>query len=288
MKTKLGNETSRSALKNALEHLLETSDLFANLENDPVGIVREFAREDQEVVGLIASSLAYGRVTMLRRAIRDVLGRLGEQPTQKLLAASDEQIWDAMDGFRYRMSSGEDVADLLIGVHKCLHEFGSLEACYLHAEGSHLEKTSELVRHIRDGRMRTDCSRGLRYLLPDPLDGSTTKRLHLFLRWMVRPDDGVDLGLWTRVSPADLLMPLDTHTARIARYLGLTKRVSNDLKTVEEVSKALAELDENDPIRYDFALCHLGISTQCIHTFSEPHCSVCPVKDFCLHSTGSR
>lgn len=279
---------SSDALKNALEDLLQTSDHIVNLENDPVGIVREYTKADQEVVALIASCLAYGRVSMLRAAIRNVLERLGDRPTHMILTASEEEICDAMKGFRYRMSAGEDVADLLIGIRRCLLEHSSLEDCYLQADGTHLQKISALVQTIRGNRMRVTCSRGLRYLLPDPLDGSTTKRLHLYLRWMVRRDDGVDLGIWTRADPSQLLMPLDTHTARFARHLGLTSRVSNDLKTAVEVSQALAKLDPDDPIRYDFALCHLGISTQCIHKYSEPHCSVCPVRLVCVHSIESR
>ena len=101
---------------------------------------------------------------------------------------------------------------------------------------------------------------GVRYLLPRPADGSACKRLNMFLRWVVRPDDGLDLGIWPEVSPALLVIPLDTHSARVARALNLTRRVTTDWRAAEEVTQSLRRYDPEDPVRYDFALCHVSMS----------------------------
>ncbi len=101
---------------------------------------------------------------------------------------------------------------------------------------------------------------GVRYLLVRPADGSACKRLNMFLRWVVRPDDGLDLGLWPEVSTRRLIVPLDTHSSRVARALGFTHRTTTDWRTAEEVTAALRRYDPDDPVRYDFALCHVSMS----------------------------
>lgn len=289
-------------LKPFLEALLEGCDHLARRDADPVGLVWGFdAPEDREVAALIVSALAYGRVEVLRRAAADALSRMGPSPADFARTASAEALREAFGGFVYRMTRGEDLADLVAGIGASLRAHGSIEAAYANAdvdvsvddgigdvgtgdgaaEVEHLARTSALVQVIRAGRLRHDLARGVRYLLPDPLDGSTAKRLHLFLRWMVRGPDGVDLGLWSSVAASALVMPLDTHTSRLCRYLGLTERRSNDLRAAREVSASLRLLDPLDPLRFDFALCHLGISGGCVHRRSEEHCPGCPIEPVC-------
>jgi uncharacterized protein (TIGR02757 family) len=121
---------------------------------------------------------------------------------------------------------------------------------------------------------------GFRYLFPSPAGGSACKRLCMLLRWLCRPDDGIDLGLWWAVSPARLVLPLDTHTARIARLLGLSARCNSDWKMALEVTASLRRLDPTDPVRFDFALAHLGISEGCTGKKGEV-CIPCPVAGMC-------
>lgn len=123
---------------------------------------------------------------------------------------------------------------------------------------------------------------GLRHLLPDPAGGGCCKRWQMFLRWMVRPDDGVDLGQWPAVPPSALLMPLDRHISRLARHLGFTRRATDDWKTAEEVTAALRRLDPADPVRYDFSLCHLAIAGDCTHGRDPSQCAACALAGFCL------
>ncbi len=107
----------------------------------------------------------------------------------------------------------------------------------------------------------------------------------MFLRWVVRPDDGIDLGLWRGVSTAQLIVPLDTHTARISRLLGLSQRRTADWKMAREVTAALRRLDPKDPVRFDFALSHLGISEGCSGKAGEV-CVRCPVSGLCVVGEG--
>src|SRR5699024_8231674 len=119
---------------------------------------------------------------------------------------------------------------------------------------------------------------GMKHLLSDPEKGSACKRLLLYLRWMVRPDDGVDLGLWA-VAPARLVIPLDTHVHRIARNLGLTRRADASCRTAVEVTDSLRLLDASDPVKYDFALCHHGVSRACPSSPVTEKCSACVLRD---------
>jgi uncharacterized protein (TIGR02757 family) len=132
------------------------------------------------------------------------------------------------------------------------------------------------------GQKRLGDKAGVRYFFPAPSNGSACKRLNLYLRWMVRPADGLDLGLWTKVDPADLIIPIDTHLGRISRNLGLTKRKSADWKSAEEVTARLARLDPADPLKYDFALCRLGILDRCPKRVDPVKCAECIIRDICV------
>ena len=121
---------------------------------------------------------------------------------------------------------------------------------------------------------------GSDYLLTSPRDGSACKRMNLFLRWMVRRTPP-DLGIWDFVDPAKLVMPLDTHVHRIATFLGLNDRKSADWKAARAITDELAHFDKADPVRYDFALCRLGILDLCSRKRRKENCDVCLLRDAC-------
>jgi uncharacterized protein (TIGR02757 family) len=131
----------------------------------------------------------------------------------------------------------------------------------------------------------TTLRRGPAHLLPDVRGTSGSKRLLLFLRWMVRPADGVDLGLWN-ISPKHLRIPVDTHIHKLAGNLGLTRRTSLSWETTEEITRALGRLDPEDPVRYDFSLCHLGMLRRCPSRRDSVLCEGCGVKSVCRHWSG--
>ena len=207
---------------------------------------------------MIASSLAYGRVTQILRSVHAVLDCMGPHPARYLSDAGTQKIRRDFKGFRHRFNDGRDLADLLIGIKNAL-ETGSLQAIFsagVHAGGTVDAGLSALV----DELVRPTGRRS--FLLADPKSGSACKRLHLLLRWLVR-SDRVDIGLWDAVAPADLTVPLDTHMHAFAKRLGLTGRKSAGSATAAEVTDAYRQICPHDPVRYDFALTRLGMRGDC-------------------------
>jgi uncharacterized protein (TIGR02757 family) len=260
-----------SGLREILEDLRRRYD-GRFIDSDPVGIVRRFDDpEDREIVGLIAAGLAYGRVASIRGSLESFLARVGPRPAR--FVASFDPVRDAarFDGFVHRFTRGRDVALLLHLVRQAKERAGSLESFFIEGDldpgtptlGPALDAFGSRMfaldarPFVRDGAVpRRD---GARWLLPLPAAGSACKRSCLFLRWMVRRDDGVDCGLWTRTSPSRLVLPLDTHLLRVVRALGWTTRKSAGWPMALEATARLRALDPADPIRFDFALSRLGI-----------------------------
>jgi uncharacterized protein (TIGR02757 family) len=207
--------------------------------------------QDREIAGLVAACLAYGNVQQILRSVEQVLGVLGPWPRAWLLNASEEALADGLAGFKHRWTTAEDVHSLLHGTAHLLRRHGSLEAAFArHRTASLTDALGGFVHELQGDRATG--------LLPDPCRGSACKRLHLYLRWMVRRD-AVDPGGWKVIDPADLIVPLDVHMHRIALRLGLTQRRQADFATALEVTEGFGKLVPTDPVRYDFALTRLGI-----------------------------
>lgn len=281
------------AIGEALERVRQTCDIAARVAADPVGLVREVeGDDDRELAALIASSLAFGNVKALRAKIRDALERLG--PSVARTADDPDLVSARLRGWKHRIYHAEDLAGLVVGARRVQRASGSLGA----ALSMELRRTNELrtalaawARAIRrEGGLDRDdgARRGARHILVDPEGGSAAKRLMLLLRWMARPDDGVDLGLWN-VPTDHLLMPVDVHIHKLARNLGFTKRSAVTWKTAEEITEALRRYDARDPVKYDFALCHLGMAQRCPSTRDDARCEGCGIKAVCRHwATGER
>jgi uncharacterized protein (TIGR02757 family) len=280
-------------LRPLLEALVRRCSSVERVSVDPVEFPRRYADpRDAEVVGLLASSLAYGRVGLFKPKIAAIVSALGPRPALTLtrLTAADARL--LLEGFTYRFNVAADVAVLLLGMGRCLARRGSLEQVFLDGAiaGDWKQALTAFFESIvsvvdrREVRRELGPERGLRHLLP--MGAGAHKRLNLFLRWMVRGPDEVDLGLWPRVNPALLVVPLDTHLARIARLLGLTRREDLSWRTALEVTAALRLVDPEDPVRFDFALCHLGMSAACPLRAGRATCAACLFNADC--ATGRR
>ncbi|MCX7819290.1 MAG: TIGR02757 family protein [Kiritimatiellae bacterium] len=223
---------------------------------DPVGVVRRYSElADREVAGLLAASLAYGSLAQIRRSVLNALARLGGRPAATLDACADRSELDVrFAGFRHRWTTAADVVELLWAIRGARRRWGSLEAAM--CEGGACRTLRDALTRFRD-RLVVETGGAALRLLPDPRRGSPCKRLLLFLRWMVRCD-AVDPGGWSRLSPAQLLIPLDVHTFRAARRWRLTSRRTASWRAAEEITARLADLCAEDPVRYDFALAHAG------------------------------
>jgi uncharacterized protein (TIGR02757 family) len=172
-----------------------------------------------------------------------------------LFGQTPEGLRGSVRGFRHRWTDDEDLGALLCGMRATLRRHGSLEACFRAHQpasaGNCLPGLAGLIGEL--GAFKTGNS-----LLPDPTRGSACKRLHMYLRWMVRRDD-VDPGCWTTVTPSLLLVPLDTHLHRVTRAWRMTRRKQADLKAAEEVTGVFRRMVPEDPVRYDFVLTRFGI-----------------------------
>jgi uncharacterized protein (TIGR02757 family) len=248
--------TPDSRLPEKLEALYRRFNRRRYVRPDPLEFVWEYDDPaDREVAGLIASALAYGRVATIKENVAKVLSILGDRPAEALANARGGELRRKLEGFRHRFASGSAVADLLEGAREMIRSAGSLQAAFLEGCGP---DDADVLPALEKFCLRL-VSRGQPgHLVPIPSRGSACKRMHLFLRWMVRRD-AVDPGGWDAVSPASLLVPLDVHMHRICTRLGLTQRKTADLRAAQEVTAAFAQWIPDDPVRYDFVLTRFGI-----------------------------
>jgi uncharacterized protein (TIGR02757 family) len=240
------------------------------LDPDPVQFVHAQRRhDDREVVGLIASALAYGNVNQIKRSVARVLAPLGPHPARAVRRLTPREAARTFAGFKHRFNDGRDVACLLYFIRQMLETHGSVEAFFaagLQDDHPHVgpalasfsARALALDHGGLYGRGALPARAGVRFFFPSPEDGSPCKRLNLFLRWMVRRD-GVDLGVWRRVPPARLVIPLDAHVQAVARRVALTRLRSPGWRMALDITARLRRLDPADPVKYDFALYRLGL-----------------------------
>lgn len=273
------------ALRAALDEVRASCDVDARRASDPVEFAHRYTDlHDVELVALLASSMAFGNVKALRAKIAEALERLGPEPARALDDAALTRR--RFTGFVHRVYTGGDVAALLLGARRVQRAQGSLGAQLerdLAKGAGFVTAVDELVSGIRsEGGLDRRSTHGSRHILTSPASGSAAKRLMLYLRWMARPADGVDLGLW-RVPTSLLVMPLDVHIHKLALNLGLTERATPSFAAALDVTRALARFDPVDPVKYDFALCHLGMLQRCPSRRDAVACEGCGVRPVCRH-----
>ena len=256
---------------------------------DPVQLVRRFTRaEDQEVVGFCASALAFGRVQSVLNSIEGLLQVMGPAPAAYVRAFEPSRDRRTLDHLVHRWTKGVDLAALVWLLRQMLDSHGSIEAFFV--DGA--DPQAATIEHALDAFSRRACALdrkavygrsspqpGVAYFFSRPTSGGACKRLNLFLRWMVRRDR-IDLGVWSRVTPAQLIVPLDTHVIRLGRCLRLTRYASPGWRMAADITASLRALDPLDPVRYDFALCHLGMMNACGYRTKQGDLQ-CPLRGCC-------
>jgi uncharacterized protein (TIGR02757 family) len=272
-------------------------DLYANrsqahLANDPISFCRRYqSPEDREIAGLIASSFAYGNVKIILRNLDSIFIRMGPSPRRFVEEFEPEQGLALFAGFKHRFNDARDLCALLLAARTMLDEADSIGEFFLGCYDRNADDITPSLTEFSATLLAMDYSAvfGSRsipaesyfpFFFPSPASGSACKRLCMFLRWMVRPDDGIDLGLWREIPPAKLVIPVDAHIRRICRYLGLTRRNQGDWRMAREITAALRKHDPADPVKYDFSLCHLGISEGCDGK-DRLRCISCPIASLC-------
>ncbi|MFO0754307.1 MAG: TIGR02757 family protein [Thermodesulfovibrionales bacterium] len=262
-------------LKSVLDRLYSEYDFEARMPFDPIELPHRYTDPgDIEVAGFLSCCLAYGKVGLFKPVLESIFDRMGRRekgPRAFLLRFNAKKQRDLFAGLQYRFNRNEDILALLHVLHRVLSSHGSLKAVFMrhYADGDPtvggglaglVEELLSIDTSAVYGENRKPY--GFLQFFPSPAGGSACKRMSLFLRWMVRDKD-IDFGLWKGVPTSKLVIPLDTHIARIARCLGFTKRAAQDWKTAVEITDALKEFDPDDPLKYDFALCHQGIAKVC-------------------------
>jgi len=272
-----------------LETLYARFPFARSYAEDPISEVRPLASDLRraEVAGVFASTLAIGNTTAIRGSIRR-LAQLADGDIGRLVDPSwAPQRRRRLAGFRHRWIRGEQLDLLSENLTTFYRTAPSLETVFVRglddggfAHG--LDALARVLRGNRPGRSGRPAPRGFDALFPSPLDAghSASKRLTLFVRWMVRRSFP-DLGVWRNVPTGELRIPLDHHVHWIAYHLGLTGRKSRSWSAVEEVSEALRRIDPLDPVRYDFVLCHTGVSGDCPKVRDLSVCGPCSVRPDC-------
>jgi uncharacterized protein (TIGR02757 family) len=289
-------------LRPLLDALDARLDRAARIAADPVELPRRYAEPaDQEVAALFAASLAYGRADVFKPVLARVLAAMAPSPGRFVRTFARAPDPGVFAGAAYRFNRPADLAALAAAAGDVALRHGSLGARFgalflAEAPGPDALRAA-LARFARELReappvgplLRRRGRRGLLHLLPDAAGPGASKRWNLYLRWMVRGPDAVDLGAWRGlVPPAALVVPLDTHVHRVARCLGLTRRGDASWRTAEEITAALRRVDPEDPVRFDFALCHLGMSGACPARPDGARCVECPLAPACRRAAARR
>ena len=275
-------------MKPALDALYDGFNV-ADSATDPIQIVRRYGRDDdREIVGFIAAALAFGRVTSVIQSIERVLAVIGPEPAAYVRRFDPRRDAASFAGIVHRWTRETDIVALLWLLRQMLDRSGSVEGFFLAGDegtsddvGEALDSfsTRALALDLKAAYGRVPARPGVCYFFPRPSAGSGCKRLNLFLRWMVRRD-ALDLGVWRRVSPARLIVPLDTHVIRVGRCLRLTAYTSPGWRMARDITASLRRLDPHDPVRYDFSICHLGMMNACGFSRAQAD-SQCPLRGAC-------
>jgi uncharacterized protein (TIGR02757 family) len=252
---------NHTALKEFLNSKVDEYNQPSFIKSDPICIPHLFdRRQDIEIAGFFAAIFAWGNRTTIIQKSRELMQLMDMQPYHFCLQ-HDEQDLKRLLNFRHRTFNATDLLYFIGFLRHHYSQSDSLETAFTRGitkVNSTIETgLTEFYNYffsLEDAPPRTYKH------IASPEKHSTCKRLNMYLRWMVRLDkNGVDFGLWTKISPTQLICPIDVHVARVARHFGLLKRKQTDWQAALELTAYLRTLDKSDPVKYDFALFGLGV-----------------------------
>jgi len=249
--------TSFEEMHSFLELKATQYNQTAFIDSDPVSIPHRFSlKEDIEIAGFLTATFSWGQRKSIIQKSSLLMELLDESPYDFIMNAGQEDL-KSIEKFVYRTFNGVDCLYFIKGLQLLYREKGGMEKAFM--EGFN-DGAYAAISNFRDiFTLVGDPTRTGRHIA-NPIQGSAAKRINMFLRWMVRQDKmGVDFGIWKGISADKLICPLDVHSGRVARKLGLLTRNSNDRKAAEELTAQLRLYDKTDPVKYDFALFGLGV-----------------------------
>lgn len=249
---------NREQLNEFLETYVAKYNIPEFIENDPIQIPHQFtAKEDIEIAGFLSASIAWGQRPVIIRNANRLLEMMDFAPADFVRNCQESDL-NVFSAFKHRTFQAVDMQFFIRSLQNIYQNFGGMENVF--TKGFNSDAKTAIIDLNRIFNSVNHLNRSEKHL-SNPAKNSAAKRLNMFLRWMVRNDNkGVDFGLWKKISPSKLMLPLDVHTARVGRGLGLLNRKKNDWKAVEEITNSLRTFDSSDPIKYDFALFGFGVN----------------------------
>jgi len=250
-------------LKKKLDYHYKYFD-YSQISPDPLEFPHRFNNPlDIEISAFISSVFAYGNVTQINNSLEKIHLLMDHQPYKFVKNYTFANGLKIFKDLKHRFYTGEDVAKFFFVLNKIYLNYGSLKyffLLYYFERDLNLKNaisffSQNFVKIISE---KGTITHGIKFMIPDPLKGSACKRMNLFLRWMIRKDE-LDFGLWNEIPPSKLVIPVDTHVAKICKQLKLTKKKNESWQMAEEITEHLKRFDASDPVKYDFAICHIGM-----------------------------
>jgi uncharacterized protein (TIGR02757 family) len=253
-------------LKQKLDYHYQAFDK-SQLSPDPLQFLHMFNDNmDIEVMGIIAAAFAYGNVLQIVNTVKKILIIAENKPYRFVKEFNAKNLKFKLKNLKHRFYTEGDIVILFSLLCDVYNESGTLKNLFMknYAPQDETIKNSlaafsnNFILRAEDKSIKGKLSPGVKFMFPSPYKGSACKRMNLFLRWMIRKD-GLDFGLWSEIPTEKLIIPVDTHVARICKALKLTRGKNVNWKMAEEITKNLKKFDPDDPVKYDFAICHIGI-----------------------------
>jgi uncharacterized protein (TIGR02757 family) len=245
-------------LKEYLEAKYELYNRTGFIESDPISIPHKFTlKEDIEIAGFLTATIAWGQRPTIIRNANTLLQQMDHAPHEFITHFKTTDL-KPFRKFVHRTFNGTDCVYFLKALQKIYNKHRSIENLFINSHVADADNYKEAIAGWRKFFFNLPHEKRIEKHFANPLQGSAAKKINMYLRWMIRPDNGVDFGLW-RLPPSLLTCPLDVHTARVARALGLLKRKIDDWKAAEELTHSLRRFDPLDPVKYDIALFGLGV-----------------------------
>lgn len=246
----------KSSLKNKLEYHYKAFDK-TKISPDPIEYPHKYSnKNDIEISAFISSLFAFGNIIQIMKVLDKIHSIIGSSPFDFTLNYTSTKNY--FRNIQHRFYRNYDIENLFSALNRFYNKTDSLEF-FFENKNSIRQNISLLSKQIiKHCCQKNKLSIGLKFMFPDPEKGSACKRMNLFLRWMVRKDE-IDFGLWNNISTSQLIIPVDTHIAKIAKELRLTNKKNVSWNMAEEITNNLMKYDSTDPVKYDFALCHIGM-----------------------------
>lgn len=243
-------------LKSKLEFHYKNFDK-SKISPDPLEFPHRFKHErDIEISAFISSAFAFGNIKQIMNVLEKIHAKIGSSPFDFVMNFSPSKEY--FSNLKHRFYSSQDIDALFNSLRKIYSRNDNMEKFFIKSDSmkSNIQSFSKEMIDLCSINGKT--SLGIKFMFPNPEKGSACKRMNLFLRWMIRKDE-LDFGLWKNISPSQLIIPVDVHIARISQKLKLTTRKNISWNMAEEITNNLKKIDPVDPVKYDFALCHIGI-----------------------------